>query len=420
MLQLESLTATVKEAFPDEYLGGGLSSLDEFLDFLAELASRREKKKNKEPVIAILDELPYLVDVDQGLLTTLQHWWDDNKRRPNLKLFLSGSHISFMEKEVLDAAAPLYNRRTGAMRLEALDYFDAALFFPKYSLVDKVTVYSILGGMPSYLEQFDPDDSVETNVKEQCLRERTYLSEEPEWLLLEDLRKDIMHGSILRAIANGARKPSDISRAIGKASAQDIAPHLTTLQDLGLVVREVPITEKINARSRSSLYIIADQYLDFWYRYIDPSRSLVARQMGAQLWNKVITPSLDHYISKPTFETMARQFLWRALTLGKIPEGLEFVDVGSWWGEGNVEIDVVAIDSKKKVSAVGSCKWTKNKVDIADYNALQTATHKVGWATDNLWFFLFSKSGFTTRLEAIASQNIKVVLVSLNEMYLSS
>ena len=51
-----------------------------------------------EPIIAILDELPYLADVDPGLLTTLQHWWDAHKRLPNIKLVLAGSYLAFMEE----------------------------------------------------------------------------------------------------------------------------------------------------------------------------------------------------------------------------------------------------------------------------------------------------------------------------------
>lgn len=80
------------------------------------------------------------------------------------------------------------------------------------------------------------------------------------------------------------------------------------------VIRKVPITEKTNPRSRNSLYLIADQYLDFWYRFVDPSRSLVARRMGARLWGKAIAPALDQYVSFPTFERAARQYLWRALS----------------------------------------------------------------------------------------------------------
>ncbi len=43
-------------------------------------------------------------------------------------------------------------------------------------------------------------------------------------MLLEDLRRDFIYGSILRVVALGVHKPSAIARAIGKNSAQDVAP----------------------------------------------------------------------------------------------------------------------------------------------------------------------------------------------------
>ena len=45
-----------------------------------------------------------------------------------------------------------------------------------------------------------------------------------------------------------------------------MAPQLETLRELDLLAREVPITEKRRARSRNSLYFLADHYLNFWYR----------------------------------------------------------------------------------------------------------------------------------------------------------
>jgi AAA+ ATPase superfamily predicted ATPase len=259
-LQLAALTDAVREAYPRMFLGQPFASVPVFLDFLAYLAQVRHSEGSDEPVVVVIDELPYLADADPGLLTTLQHWWDDQKRRPNLKLFVAGSYVAFMERQVLDVSAPLYNRRTAAMRLEPMAYADAALFFPTYTPRERMETYAILGGMPSYLEQFDPARSIEENVRATVLRRNTYLGEEPDWLLLEDLRRDMTYGSILRAVAGGERKPSDIARAIGKESAQDIAPQLATLRDLGLLAREVPVTEKRQVRSRNSLYFLADHY----------------------------------------------------------------------------------------------------------------------------------------------------------------
>ena len=228
-LQLVALTQDFKAAFPQVFLPQPFASFAAFLEGIAYEAEAWQTRGEAAPVCIVIDELPYLVDVEPGVLTVLQHWWDANKRRTNLKLFLAGSYVSFMERQVLDVNAPLYNRRTGAMLLEPLDHAEAGLFFPSYSPQEKLTAWGILGGMPSYLEQFDPALSIRENLLATALRQNTYLQQEPEWLLLEDLRRDVVYGSILRAVALGERKPSDIARAIGKDSAQGVSNHLATL-----------------------------------------------------------------------------------------------------------------------------------------------------------------------------------------------
>jgi uncharacterized protein len=427
-LQMEALTEAVREAFPEAFIPQSFADVSVFLNFLAHRAGE-QKKQNGKPVIAVIDELPYLADVDPGLLTVLQHWWDANKRRPNLKVFLAGSYVAFMEKQVLDSNAPLYNRRTGAMKLEPLGYAEAALFFPDYSYQAKMEAYAILGGMPSYLEQFDPMQTVEANVKRTVLRRSTYLSEEPDWLLLEDLRKDTLYGSILQAVAKGERKPSDIARAIGKNSAQDIAPALETLRALGLLVREVPVTELRQSRSRNSLYWIADSYLDFWYRFVDPSRSLIARGLGERLWEQTIAPNLQEYLSRPTFERACRQFLWQAFAGGRLPQELLPTEIGTWWRAGDKELDVVGLDAQSKVVLLGSCKWTNAPMDVAEYAALLSdsraaaADLNIGkdalGGADSPWLALFSRSGFTPRLKELADQQIprRLLLYSLDDLY---
>jgi hypothetical protein len=329
-----------------------------------------------------------------------------------------------MERQVLDSSAPLYNRRTGAMKLEAMDYVGAGLFFPGYSPRHKMEAYAILGGMPSYLAQFDPSVSVRENVNNTILRRNTYLSEEPDWLLLEDRRKDSTYASILRAIAYGNRRPSDIAKAIGKDSAQEIAGSLETLRGLGLVARVTPITEARHSRSRNSLYWVDDGYIDFWYRFVDASRALVARGLGDRLWSETIEPNLQHYVSHPVFERACRQYLWRALAAGKLPAEMAIADIGTWWGKPDREIAIVAIDSSGKPVLFGECKWTLAPVDVSDYASVLSDINLAGSALGveanaKPWIALFSRSGFAPRLvELAASQNPKrLILLSLDEMY---
>ena len=116
--------------------------------------------------------------------------------------------------------------------------------------------------------------------------------------------------------------------------------------------------------------LFRSNYLDFWYRFIDPARSLIAQELGEYVWEHNIAPNLHAYVSRPTFERACRDFLWRARRAGTLPTNLNFAEVGTWWGGGDKELDIVAIDEKSKVTLVGSCKWTNAPMDVSEYATL--------------------------------------------------
>ena len=79
---------------------------------------------------------------------------------------LCGSAMSFIEKELLANKNPLYGRATGIYKMKEMNFFDARKFFPNYSLEQQIVTYSILGGIPHYLKQFNNDLSIEENINE--------------------------------------------------------------------------------------------------------------------------------------------------------------------------------------------------------------------------------------------------------------
>ncbi len=413
-LQLEGLTRATREAYPDEFIPEVFGSFEEFLAFVAAVAERYPG----ESAIVVIDELPYLAESDPGMLTVLQHWWDHHKRLPTVKLFLAGSYVAFMEREVLDVRAPLYNRRTGQMKLDPLRYDEAALFFPHYTPRERIESFAVFGGMPGYLDRVDPERTLAENVLKIVLQRNAYLNREPEWLLLEDLRRDVVYGSMLRAIAGGNRKPSDIARAMGKRSAQDVAPQLETLRDLELVRREAPVTHRRQAGSRSSLYWLADNYLAFWYRYVDPNQSLIAEGRGQTVLDR-INLSFHEYVSRPAFEEVCRQFLQRAYAQERLPQGLDFQVVGTWWNA-NSEIDIVAQEGSV-TTLVGSCKWTNAPIGISELHQLEQtlAANASDLQPDaGCWFALFSREGFDDRIKVRArEEGSRIMLFSLNELF---
>ncbi|MDR0287966.1 MAG: ATP-binding protein [Clostridiales bacterium] len=83
-----------------------------------------EKAKNRQIILAF-DEFPYAAAANRSLRSILQTAIDHDLKTTGLFLILCGSHMSFMENEVLGYKSPLFGRRTAQIRLDGFDYYDA-------------------------------------------------------------------------------------------------------------------------------------------------------------------------------------------------------------------------------------------------------------------------------------------------------
>ncbi|MBM3471336.1 MAG: ATP-binding protein [Armatimonadetes bacterium] len=318
--------------------------------------------------VVVLDEFPYLLRAEPAVASQLQNLWDAELRRTKLMLVLCGSHVSVMESEVLGQRSPLYGRRTGQWRVAPLGYRDAALFFPKYSREDQLTAYGILGGMPAYLEQFDPSKPLAANVVERVLSRGSMLYEEVYFLLQAELRETSRYYAALSALASGATRHQDVARAIfgpeGRASAQ---PYLNRLSGLGIVERAVPATVRNPQRTRDALYRISDPFLRFWFRSAAPSRSALEQGRAQEVWSQRIRPGLPETMV-PVFEECARAHTWLLSRAGRLP--FEPDAVGSWW-DGKAEIDVAAVRHSTKEAYLAECTWSAGAVHPREVDELQ-------------------------------------------------
>ena len=135
-----------------------------------------------EPFVVVLDEFSYLVDGDDTIPSVFQTIVDDVLAETNISLVLLGSSISMMEEGVLSYESPLYGRRTGQWELAPLSFRDVCAFFPNDELETQIQLYSVLGGVPAYLEQFNTDRNLLENIEQAILSKGEFLYEEPEFL----------------------------------------------------------------------------------------------------------------------------------------------------------------------------------------------------------------------------------------------
>jgi AAA+ ATPase superfamily predicted ATPase len=371
------------------------------------------QRTRDERIILAIDEYPYLAESDRSVSSVLQAAIDAYQADTQLFLILCGSSMSFMETQVLGYKSPLYGRRTAQLKLLAFDYFTSSEMLHGFSNKEKIVLYSITGGIPEYLSRIDDNLSVYENVRDLLFDPSGRLFEEPTNLLKQELKMPQTYNAIITAIADGSSKLNEIATQVGIETSQ-CSKMLNTLIGLGLVKREVPVTDK--ETSKKTIYLLDDQMFIFWYRFVLPELSRITAGLGNVVCAEVFEEQLSSHVGR-VFETCTVQYMWRILRQQRAP--VPFRKIGRWWGNNpkercEEEIDFVGL--AKHDAIFGECKWRNQPFgeDVLDDLIRKSELFS---AFQNKHYMLFSKSGFTASLSMRAEQQRTITLVSVDEMF---
>lgn len=361
--------------------------------------------------LVVMDEFPYAVRGNAAIPSIIQNVWDETLSRENVMLVLCGSSVSFMEDELLAEKNPLYGRATGVWKMGPLPYCDAAKFFPTYTPQQKLEAYGILGGVPQYLEEFDPALSVGENVREAILTRGSALYSEVDFLLRQELREPAAYNDILCAVAGGATSLNDIAQAAMIEGAK-ASTYLNRLRGLHVIERELSVQEGKGPRTKAGrgVWKVADDFVRFWYAAAWTHLSELDAGDAEGVWEGFVRPHLNDIVS-PAFEDVCRQWVMRRNIAGELP--FRFSKMGRWWS-GAQEIDVVALGEGGR-HLLGECKFSRNRVAPSVLHELR-AKEAAGFGAGEGWLWLFGKEGFAERLELEASADDHVRLVRPEEL----
>ncbi|AMC93715.1 hypothetical protein AOC36_06880 [Erysipelothrix larvae] len=345
-----------------------------------------------EHLVVVIDEYPYAASANRSLNSTLQHIIDHKFKNTNLFLILCGSSVSFMENQVLGEKSPLFGRRTGQIKVNALDYYDASKFYPDVSFEDKIRYYATIGGTPYYLSMIDPSLTFEENLKNLYFVINGYLFNEGTLLMKQEFREPAIYNSVLQAIASGAVTLSGIA-GFTKLETSLISKYLLTLQELNYIERIIPFGSN-PLKGKKSYYHITENFIAYWYRTIFSIRTEIERGHGDIYWQHSLN-NLSEFIG-PIFEEITRQYLRRV----NAKNGLPFIakTFGKWWGKdkkGDVqEIDIIVESLDGKNLIIGECKWT-NSLKLS--KTLQTLDKRATLFSDyTVQKMLFTKNAVET------------------------
>lgn len=399
-VNLEFAKAAVAEALGADPLLSVLPSWEGLLTWFEQAA------KARPGLVLVLDEFPYLCDVEPALPSIVQAFWDRVRAAgTNLKLVLCGSKISFMEG-VLAERNPLHGRQTLRLDVSPLPYRDAAAFFPGWSAEDCLRAYATLGGMPYYLALCDPAEPLAANVHGLVLARGAPLAEEPDTLLQAELRDVSRYTSLLQAVAGGCTTSGEvIGRVREFGSASELAAYVTKLSELRLlrVVRSLDAPGK----DRDRRYYLDDPFLAFWYRFVLPNQSALATGHGREVWDRRIAPRLDEYMGD-LFEWICRDHarLYAQETLPAPAQAIGQI----WAADYDIDVAGTLLDGN---ALFGECKWWKDPVggNVLDGLVGRAARTSYGRDAPDRFHLLYSRAGFTDGLLRRADQDPSVRLL---------
>ncbi len=382
-----------------------------------------DKKK-----LLIIDEFPYMCRGNTSIPSVLQNLWDEVLKDKNVMIVLCGSSMSFIEKELLSEKNPLYGRATGVYKMTEMDFYDAVKFFPDYSDTDKVMAYSVLGGIPHYLKQFDPKKSLAENIKNNILTKGCVLYSEVDFLLRQELRETPIYNSLIEAIALGNTKLNEISQKSLVDDTSKTSTYLRNLIQLGIVEREFSVDAgtKERANTNRGTYKLTDNFFRFWYAFVFANYSELEAGDVDGVFHYSVEPQLHQFASMP-FEDVCRQYVRKLQQANALP--FRYAHIGRWTGKTTVrdtsapggtriaetEIDILAVSKSRNEYLVCECKFKNKPFSYSEYlDTIAKLTPQKEKA--DFYYALFCESGFDNKIKEADNINKRLWLYELSDI----
>ncbi|MBM3198314.1 MAG: ATPase [Chlamydiae bacterium] len=227
--------------------------------------------------IVLFDEISWMGVRDPTFIPKLKAWWD--KQTTHMLLVFCGSVSTWIEENILKSTA-FFGRVNLTLSLEPLSIPESAEFLRKLGMkvshYDMYKVLSIVGGIPWYLEQLDPQITVDENIKQLAFERNGLLVTEFD-RIFHDLfnGKGVVYKKILDSLKDGAKTLSEIRTSVEFAHSGTLSQMMDHLAIAGFVIKQSLWSFKTTNPLKQSLYRISDPYMRFYFKVIVPNLAAI-------------------------------------------------------------------------------------------------------------------------------------------------
>lgn len=378
----------------------GYRDMESLLRYLFELGER-------EKMVLVLDEYPYLRKAVEGMDSVLQSLIDEFRERSKLTLVILGSYVETM-RSLLGESNPLYGRVDLTIALKEMDYYESSFFYPGLTSEDKVRVYSVFGGIPYYNRLIDDSKSAKENIIALIASDGARLENEVSMRLSSEIARIGNANEVFEALAAGYSKYSDILSQSHVSSAPTLVDVLDKLIGMEVVEKVSPINDSENRRKAH--YRISDALSLFYFRYVFPNSSQMKINDPEIFYQNFIQKDFESSYVPHQFERVCAQYLVRQNKKKRFDPPLELI--GKYYYDDpkahtNGEFDVVSKDARGYVFY--EAKFKAKPID--EKTILEEIAQVKKTGLDCYKYVFFSRSGFS------CPSIEDVVTIGLDELY---
>ncbi len=361
MQQLEEFSSQISRQFKTAN-----ASYNNWSDALWAIGERVQTGK----CLLFFDELSWMGNKDTTFLAKIKSFWDNQLSKNHELVFIVCSSASaWIEKNLLSSTA-FVGRVSFTITLEELPLVDCNKFWPdNISAYEKFKILSVTGGIPKYLEEINPKECAEENIKQLCFTDGGFLVMEFKRIFSDlFLRNSEFYKKIIAVLAAGSKEQSEIQAEICKKDDQQhygrIPEYLWELEEAGFIRRDYSWDIRTGKDSRISQYRLQDNYLRFYIKYIEKNLGKIKRSAfnfksltSLLEWNAIMGYQFENLILNN------RQVIHKILGL----TADEIICENPYFQKPNKRLPGCQIDYmiQTKFSCLYICeiKFSKNKID---------------------------------------------------------
>jgi len=309
----------------------------------------------KIPFNLIIDEFQEFYHVAPSVYSEIQHYWDLNKNKSKINLIVCGSIYSLMHKIFENSKEPLFGRATQMMKIRPFETNVIKEILnehnPSGKPEDILAFYSFTGGVAKYVQllidggAYTQQETIDLMVKE----DSPFLQEGKNMLIEEFGKEYAIYFTVLSAIARGENTRAKIQAVVKR----ELGGYLTKMErDYNLISKAIPIFAK--TETKNVRYVIDDNFLTFWFRFIYKYSHIIEIGGFDQL-KKII------YRDYSTFSGKILERYFRT----KLTEEKRFTRIGSYWDrKGVTEIDLIAVNELENYAEFIEVKRNPAQINI--------------------------------------------------------